>query len=98
MRDATSQTRPQESDDKAAWWFYDCGLFRQFDGVLHPRSSWSELVHNHNDASIDYHLPLYEYVVIGYELWATDIASPSPDCCVARRSETAETSPAPRPR
>jgi hypothetical protein len=34
------------------------------------RSSWSELVRKHNDPAIDYHLPLYEYVVIGYELIA----------------------------
>ncbi len=31
------------------------------------RSSWSELVHQHNDPAIDYHVPLYEYVVIVYE-------------------------------
>jgi hypothetical protein len=34
------------------------------------RSSWSELVHKHNDPAIDYHVSLYEYVVIGYELMA----------------------------
>jgi hypothetical protein len=44
-------------------------MFRQFDGVL-IRSSWSELVRKHNDPAIDYHVPLYEYVVIGYELIA----------------------------
>ncbi len=35
--DATSQTRPQLFDDKADWWFYDCGSFRQAEGVLHPQ-------------------------------------------------------------
>jgi hypothetical protein len=34
------------------------------------RSSWSELVRKHNDAAIDYHVSLYEYVVIGYDLIA----------------------------
>ena len=34
------------------------------------RSSWSELVRKHNDAAIDYHVSLYEYVKIGYELIA----------------------------
>jgi hypothetical protein len=50
-------------------WFYDCGQFLQFDGVL-LISSWSELVRKHNDPSIDYHVPLYEYIVIGFELIA----------------------------
>jgi hypothetical protein len=34
------------------------------------RSSWSEVVRKHNDPAIDYHVSLYEYVVIGYELIA----------------------------
>jgi hypothetical protein len=34
------------------------------------RSSWSGPVRKHNDPAIDYHLPLYEYVVIGCELIA----------------------------
>jgi hypothetical protein len=34
------------------------------------RSSWFELVFQHNDPAIDYHVPLYEYVVNGYELIA----------------------------
>jgi hypothetical protein len=34
------------------------------------RSSWSELVCKHNDPAIDYHVSLYGYVVIGYELVA----------------------------
>ncbi len=34
------------------------------------RSSWSELVRKHNDPAIDNDVPLYEYVVIGYELIA----------------------------
>ena len=51
MRDATSQKRQQEFDNKTA-------------------SSWSELVRKHNDPAIDYHVSLYEYVVIGYELIA----------------------------
>jgi hypothetical protein len=33
-------------------------------------SSWSELVRKHNDPAIDYHVSLYEYIVIGYELIA----------------------------
>ncbi len=31
---------------------------------------WSELVRKHNDPAIDYHVSLYEYVVIGHELIA----------------------------
>jgi hypothetical protein len=34
------------------------------------RSSWSELVLKCNDPAVDYHVSLYEYVVIGYELIA----------------------------
>jgi hypothetical protein len=36
-------------------------------------SSWSEVVRKHNDPAIDYHLSLYEYVVIGYELTAARV-------------------------
>ncbi len=32
------------------------------------RSSWSEVVRKHNDPALDYHVSLYEYVVIGYKL------------------------------
>ena len=34
------------------------------------RSSWSEVVRKHNDPALDYHVSLYDYVVIGYELIA----------------------------
>jgi hypothetical protein len=34
------------------------------------RSSWLEVVRKHNDPAIDYHVSLYEYVVIGYKLIA----------------------------
>jgi hypothetical protein len=37
---------------------------------FYMRSSWSEVVRKHNDPAIDYHVSLYEYVVIGYELIA----------------------------
>jgi hypothetical protein len=37
------------------------------------RSSWSELGREHNDPAIDYHVSLYEYVVIGYELIAARV-------------------------
>ncbi len=33
-------------------------------------SSWSELVRKHTDPAIDYHVSLYEFVVIGYEVIA----------------------------
>jgi hypothetical protein len=32
--------------------------------------AWPELVHKHNDQTYDYHLQLYEDVVIGHELMA----------------------------
>jgi hypothetical protein len=34
------------------------------------RSVWSEAVRKHNDPAIDFHVSLYDYVVIGYELIA----------------------------
>jgi hypothetical protein len=34
------------------------------------RRAWLELVRKHNDETNDYHLPLYEDVVIGFELIA----------------------------
>jgi hypothetical protein len=34
------------------------------------RSSWSELVRKYNYPAIDFHVSLYEYVVLGYELVA----------------------------
>jgi hypothetical protein len=33
-------------------------------------SLWSEVVRKHNDSAIIFHVSLYEYVVIGYELIA----------------------------
>ncbi len=33
-------------------------------------SAWSQLVGKHNDPANDYHLPLYDYIVIGHELIA----------------------------
>ena len=34
------------------------------------RSLWSEAVRKHNNPAIDFHVSLYDYVVIGYELIA----------------------------
>ena len=66
MRDATSQTRPQNLTTKQLGGFMIADSFGSLTEFC-IRSSWSELVHQHNDPAIDYHVPLYEYVVIGYE-------------------------------
>ncbi len=42
------------------------GAFTEF----YSRREWPELVHRHNDETNDYHLSLYEDIVIGHELVA----------------------------
>ncbi len=66
MRDATSQTRPQNLTTKQLGGFMIADSFGSLMGFC-ICSSCSKLVLMHNDPVIDYHVSLYEYVVIGYE-------------------------------